>query len=117
MSRAQREKGARGEREWVELLIASGTAPDARRRSSGEESQEDQGRDIKNTPGICYQVHNGNSSSHEKKLIEAASAARDGEMPAAAIKRTTGSMRGQFTVTLRAADFLALLKRAMGGVS
>lgn len=101
----QRRKGARGELEVAELLRE--VFPEAKRRAGGEESQCDQGRDLKNTPGLCVQVQlTMGPTTPLRKLLEAESAARAGEIPVAFVR----SNRTEWMVAMRPEHFLALLK-------
>lgn len=106
MGAMQRRKGAVGEREVAEMLRA--VFPNARRRACGEESQCDQGRDLDGTPGYVVQCQSSNAPTIERKLREAVGAAKAGEVPLAFTRRT----RGEWIVTLRASDFLAILLAA-----
>jgi len=85
MGALQRRKGAVFEREVAGALQP--VFPTANRRSSGEESQEDQGRDLKGTPGWCFQCHHGLQPNIRKKYAEACAAAGEGEIPCAVTKR------------------------------
>lgn len=85
--KASRRKGAVGEREVASLLRR--VFPDARRRSSGEESQTEQGRDLSGMPGFCAQVCRARRPPIERKLREAAAARKAGEM-AVAFTRSDG---------------------------
>ena len=88
MGRMQRDKGARFEREVAALLQPA--FPEARRRSTGEESQEARGRDLKGTPGWCFQCQHGIRPNIGKKLSEAVAAAGQGEIPCAVTKANRG---------------------------
>lgn len=82
MSRSQRDKGARGEREAADLLRPA--FPAVRRRCSGEESQSERGRDLAGTPGWCVQVAVGSRPPIERKFLEAEAAIASGmELPLA----------------------------------
>lgn len=111
MSAMQRRKGMRGELEVAEILRE--VFPHAARRSSGEESQVDQGRDIKGTPGLCVQVqHTAGPTTPEKKLREAEAAASAEEIPLAFVRRD----RCDWLVAIRPRQLLALMVKAgMGG--
>lgn len=106
MGARSRRKGARGEREVAEILRP--VFPSARRRSSGEEAQEDQGRDIKGTPGLCVQVAIGARPPIYEKLAEAERAARSPAIPVAFTRRD----QERWLVHLRADDFVSLLLAA-----
>lgn len=122
MGALSRNKGASAERDVVTLLVASGLYPDARRRASGEETldgrggMEDQGRDLKGTPGLCVQVQFSKRPAPLKKFREACDAARpatgerSAEMPVAFVREN----RGDWVVVLRATDLLALMAAARG---
>jgi len=104
MGAAQRRKGAVGEREaaafWRPVF------PACARRSSGEESQERQGADLKNTPGYVYQVKTMARPNSLAALAEAISACRDGEIAIAHCRRVQrGRCAGEPpTVTMLARD-------------
>lgn len=70
MGKLSRDKGARAEREVAALLRS--IFPDCSRRSTGEESQERQGADLKNTPGFVIQVRCAGKLTPLAKLSEAA---------------------------------------------
>lgn len=109
MGRSQRAKGARGEREaaafWKPVW------PDCARRTCGEESQEDRGRDLKNTPGWCVQCKTTARPNPLAALAEAISAAHDGEIPLAHCRRViSGRPAGEPpTVTMLARDARLLI--------
>ena len=103
MSAMQRNKGAAAEREVAELFRLWGWGG-AHRRSTGEESQADQGRDLKGTEPYCIQVQNADRTTPELKLQEAEQAATDGQIPVAFIRRT----RGSWMVCMRARDWFKL---------
>lgn len=117
MGKRSREKGARGEREVVELLRP--VFPLARRRCAGEESQGRRGRDLDGTPGWCPQVQLAASPTIERKFREAASAAEQGERPVAFTRRSRIGEGEEWLATVRARDFLELLASsvAKGGVA
>jgi len=108
MGKKSRAKGAAGEREVVAIVKA--LWPQAARRASGEESQEQRGRDLKNTPGFCVQVQLAKLPKPEKKLGEAIGVARAHETPVAFTRRCSRGKSGEWLVTLRASDFVTLLK-------
>jgi len=110
MSRSQREKGARGEREVAAMLAT--IYPEAARRASGEESQDSQGRDLKGTPGLCVQVQLSARPAPDRKLDEALAAAAESELPVAFTRRTPG---GAWRVTLLAEHFMQLLSSHLEG--
>jgi len=103
----QRNKGANAEREVAELFRIWGW-PDALRRSTGEEAQTAQGRDLKGTSPWCVQVQLADRTTPGEKLSEAISAAADGEVPVAFIRRT----RGAWMVCMRAQDWFKLAEVA-----
>jgi hypothetical protein len=85
MGRSQRDKGKREEllaRDFWRPVF-----PECERRSSGEESQQDQGRDLKGTPGFTFQVKGMARPNPLAALAEAISAAHDGEIPIAHLRR------------------------------
>ena len=88
MSASQRRKGARGELELAAEL--RDLFPAVARRAAGEESQDDQGRDLKGTPGFCFQCGRGKGPRPEAKLREAMAAAHTDELPIACIRRDGG---------------------------
>lgn len=94
MGKMQREKGARGEREIAQLLRP--VFPGVHRRSTGEESQTDQGRDLADTPGLCAQVCRASRPPIERKVREALSASKSGELSVA----FTRSDRGEWLATM-----------------
>lgn len=100
--RYSRNKGARGEREVAKLLRS--IVPTARRRSSGEESQVDQGRDLDGLPGLCAQVCLSARPPIERKLNEALAAAKQGEKAVA----FTRSDRGRWLATMPMSQWLVL---------
>ena len=107
MGAMERRKGMRGELEVVEILKAD--FPSAARRASGEESQADQGRDLKGTPGLCVQVQlTAGPTTPLRKLMEAECAAREGEIPLAFVRRD----RTDWYVAIRPHHLLAILRRA-----
>jgi hypothetical protein len=80
--------------------------PGARRRCSGEECQRERGRDIDGCGGWCFQVQRAKRCAPIKKLGEATRVAqREGDFAAAFCKED----RGDWTVTMRAGLFLAML--------
>lgn len=105
MGLMQRNKGKRGECDVVRLILP--LYPLARsKRAGGESALVDRGRDILGTPGLCIQVHLGQSATPQRKLAEAVAGALGTEdMPVAFTRRD----REEWVVTLRAADFLALM--------
>lgn len=103
MSAYERLKGQRGEREVAALFKAHGW-PDARRRSSGEESQTAQGRDLADTAPWCVQVHYGDHPNPLKKLGEARAAAVGEELPVAFSRKTSGA----WAATMDAPTFFLL---------
>jgi len=103
VSAYQRRKGARLELEARDLLRS--VFPTCERRASGEESQQDQGRDLKCTPGWRFQVTGGARPNILKKFAEAATGLSAGECPAAITKLD----RGEWLVTIRASDFVELI--------
>ena len=104
MGKHQREKGARAEREAAELWQLAGFT-DARRRATGEEAQEAQGRDLKGTPGFCVQVKNSRRDTVHGALAEARAAARPLEVPLAFYRRD----RLPFVVVLAPEDFFLMV--------
>lgn len=107
-----RRKGAVGEREVAVLLRRS--FPDARRRSSGEESQVERGRDLSGVPGFCVQVCRAVRPPIERKLVEAQKVRAAGELAVA----FTRSDRGMWLATMAIHDWLAaidLYRQARGG--
>lgn len=105
MGQMQRQKGKRGEQEVVRLILP--IYPLARsKRAGGESASVDRGRDILGTPGLCIQVHLGQSATPQTKLREAcAGALGTDDLPVAFTRRD----REDWVVTLRASDFLALM--------
>jgi hypothetical protein len=103
----QRDKGAAAERAAARFLQV--IHPDACRRSSGEESQEAQGRDLKGTPGLCVQVKETGSPSPLAALEEAIAAAAEGEMPMAIVRQSRRGASTPFRVVLTLDDALHLL--------
>lgn len=104
MGKMSRNKGQRGEREVATLFAAAGWGQ-ANRRSAGEESQLDQGRDLKGTEPYCVQVHLGNSPAPHKKYAEAETAAGGGYPVPLAFTRKT---HGRWLVTMSAEEFFRL---------
>lgn len=112
MGKRSRSKGVAGEREAVALLRP--LFPGARRRSSGEEAQTNQGRDLAETPGFCFQVQKANpfKLSIHKKLREAMGAAAEGEIPAAITRQCSKTVRGEpWLVTMKLTDLVELLTK------
>jgi len=85
MGRSQRRKGAVGERAAAEFYRP--IWPDCSRRPCGGESQRDQGRDLDATPGFCVQCKTAARPNPLAALAEAISAAHDGEIPIAHLRR------------------------------
>jgi hypothetical protein len=108
--RRSRDKGARGEREVADLLRA--VFPAVRRRCAGEESQSCQGRDLDGTPGLVVQCQLSDAPTIERKLREAIGASGGDEVPVAFTRRT----RGEWLATLRGADLVKLLRRALSSL-
>ena len=109
MGRSQREKGKREEllaRDFWRPVF-----PECERRSCGEESQVDQGRDLKGTPSYCFQVKGMARPNPLAALEEAISAAHDGEIPIAHCRRVVSGrpVGEQPTVTMRATDARLLI--------
>jgi hypothetical protein len=104
MGRSQREKGKREELEARDFWRS--VFPNCQRRSTGEESQTDCGRDLKNTPGYTIQVKGMARPNPLAALSEAISAAHDGEIPIAHCRRVVSGLPAgeKPTVTLRASD-------------
>lgn len=93
MSRSQRLKGQKGEREAIAFFRAFGVAPDcesarAACRGGGEDGRI-RGRDVVDTPGLCVQVKLRNNPDPVSAIREAEKAATDGELPIAYVRRTT----------------------------
>jgi hypothetical protein len=109
MGKKSRDKGARGERAVVELLRP--LFPRAARRSTGEESQERQGVDLKNTGRLVVQVQCAAVPTIEAKLREAMGVAGKDEVPVAFTRRSSRTRAGPWTATLLADDFVRLLGR------
>ena len=107
MSAWSRLKGAEGEREVVALL--RDIFPSVRRRCSGEESQERQGRDLDGVPGLCIQVQRAKAPTIERKLREAEAAAEGSEYPVAFTRRCARGVRDPWLVTMLAEDFIEIL--------
>lgn len=101
--RHSRDKGARGEREIASLLHL--VFPDARRRSTGEESQTDQGRDLAGTPGFCAQVCRAVHPPIERKVREAVEASKPGDLSVA----FTRSDRGEWLATMPLPHWMAIV--------
>lgn len=110
MSRSQRDKGARGEREAAELLRA--IFPKCRRRCSGDESCERQGVDLLHTPGFAVQVKYGGCPNPLQALREATSAAGPHETPLALVKLCRRGASEEWVACLPAAKLLELLAAA-----
>ena len=90
MSRAQREKGKRGEQEVAQLLRA--VYPEVRtKRAGGESAAQDRGRDLLGAPGLCVQVKNQGRIDAIGALEEAKAAALENEIPIAFVRRTRGN--------------------------
>ena len=104
MGAMQRNKGAAAEREVAEMFRAHGWLK-ANRRSTGEESQTEQGRDLKGTEPFCVQVQHATRTTPERKLSEAEVAA-DGQIPVAFIRRT----RGTWMVCMKAVDWFNMAR-------
>lgn len=111
MGKMSRNKGAKGEREVAEMLRL--VFPNAKRRVSGEESQEDQGRDLKNTGDWVVQCNKAKRPNPIKKFNEAAGACNNHmQRPVAFTKVSSKDSSGPWLVTLRASDFIDLIKAA-----
>jgi hypothetical protein len=107
--RHSRQKGKRGEQEVANLLKP--LFPYARtKRAGGESASADRGRDLLGTGILVVQVKLMAAPAPIKALREASAAATDAEMPVAFCKQTrcAGNNAPEWTVTLRAKDFLAL---------
>jgi hypothetical protein len=103
-----REKGAEAERAAARIL--SIVYPDAKRRVTGEESQQEAlGRDIKGTPGLCVQVKEMGTPRPFVALTEAIEAAQPGEIPIALVRQSSRSHSTPFRVVMRLEDALHLL--------
>lgn len=108
MGKAQREKGARAERDAALEWQAAGF-PRARRRCSGEEAQDrNPGRDLDGTPGFAVQVKNDRSATPHQALAEARAAARPGEIPVGWFRKD----RHEFVAVIATSDFFRLLQAA-----
>jgi len=106
MGAMSRRKGVRGELEAVTLLRP--IFPAARRRCSGEESQDEyRGRDLDGTPGWCVQVGLGGNAIPARKLAEASTAASPGERPLALTRRD----REPWLATVRVEDLIEIIER------
>lgn len=111
MGKLSRDKGANAERAVASMLQP--IWPGARRRCSGEESQDAvRGRDIDGVPGWAIQVTCSAAPRIEKKLLEAVGVALPGERPIAITRRSSRSKSGQFLVTMRLEDMLDLFRMA-----
>lgn len=109
MSKMQRDKGARAEREAAEMFRDSGLFPHAARRASGEESQSDQGVDLKHTGIFQVQVKHSQRETAWTALNEATNACHHPKsIPVAMIRKN----RLPFVVILRPSDFFVLVARA-----
>jgi len=110
MSALSRNKGATGERWAADLLALAHGLHDAERRCSGEESQSEQGRDLKGTPGYCVQVKNVATPSPMRAIAEAEAVCPPYEIPVALVRQ---SMRGHstpFRFVFAAEDALFLIE-------
>lgn len=107
MSKLSREKGALAERDAAHQWRENGF-PEAQRRCSGEESQSDQGRDLKGTGGFVVQVKNDQGATPFTALAEAASCAGIGEIPVAWFRKNGKP----FLAVLRPEDFFQLVRLA-----
>lgn len=96
MARMQREKGAAGERELAALLRP--TFPACSRRSSGEESQERRGVDLKGTGEFVIQCQVAGRLTPLAKLSEAATVAQPHEIPLAACRLSSRQRRDRKSV-------------------
>jgi hypothetical protein len=85
--------------------------PGCERRACGEESQQDQGRDLKGTPGYAIQVKGMARPNPLAALAEASVAVHDGEIALAHCRRVeSGHPSGEMpTVTLWANDARLLI--------
>ncbi|MEQ1833003.1 MAG: hypothetical protein ABL977_08095 [Candidatus Eisenbacteria bacterium] len=106
----QRDKGANAERAAARFLACVHGMADASRRSTGEESQEAQGRDLKNTPGLCVQVKEMGAPSPLAALEEAIAAAAPREMPVAIVRQSRRGCSTPFRLVFTLDDALYLLE-------
>ena len=107
MSRLERTKGCRAERDVAALLRP--LFPHVRtKRAGGESAREDRGRDLLGTPAFCFQVKVGVHPYPLKALREAQAAALEDEMPVAICRED----RQEWTATMPLEGLLALIALA-----
>lgn len=104
MSRASRQKGARGELEVVDAARAAGFPACRRAFASGASG----GGDLTGLPGICIEVKRTERLDLPGAFRQAQAAALPTEIPVVAHR----SSRQPWLATLPLDDLLALLKRA-----
>lgn len=110
MGRMQRNKGANAERYVAEKLLP--LFPAARRRCTGEETQDDhKGRDLDGVSGYCVQVQAAAKPTPEKKWQQADKAKSLGEVPIAIVRRQSKTDTGNpWLVVIPFEDFIKLLE-------
>lgn len=112
-----KQKGNRGEREAANILRS--VFPNARRRVVAEEAQGNiLGYDIDGCEPLRVQVELSKRPQPEKKLREAVASLREGEtlIPVAFTRRCSkGDTGNEWLVTLKAEDFISLLREAKRG--
>lgn len=108
MGKKSREKGAAGERAAAQLLRV--VFPRAARRAAGEESQERQGVDLKNTPGWAVQVNVASAPAPLKKFREASGALLDGEKALVLFRQSSRTASTGWLACLRGEDLVELLE-------
>jgi len=107
MGKLSREKGAAGERELAALLRP--LSPSCSRRSTGEEAQERQGCDLKNTGDFVVQCQVAGKLTPLKKLAEAIAVAKPHEIPLAALRLSSRSKTNEWIAVMRMSDAALLM--------
>jgi len=109
-----REKGKRGEREWAQFCRDLGF-PEVRR---GVQYNGLEGEDCVNLPGVHQEVKRDERLNIDEALAQAVRDAADGTVPIVAHRKNTERAHARaaqyyrgWKVTLRAEDYLALLRQ------